>query len=233
MSARLSVPSYVLPGTYLENLRFIDGTGAVGNVELLFFMYDDDTRSLMRAEIAGIASYATRFGFTVHMPDTVAPEHEEILEATASFASAFVIHPPREDAGIPGFVRLLDEWRGRYGADAFLLENTVLGRFEPAEAALASSTFGPPRLCADVGHLRAEGVDPAPWIATRADRIAELHVHGYDGAKDHTIFSEGERWIADLEPFARSFEGVIEVELFSWPEVQPALEILGRAWGVR
>jgi hypothetical protein len=231
MSARLSVPSYVLPGTYVENLRFLDERTAQRDVELLFFIYDDDARALLKAERRDIESYSPRFGFTVHMPDAVEASHEEILEATAGYASSFVIHPPRVDDRLSDFVYLMDEWRGRYGPDRFFLENTVLTRFDTANRALADSEYGPPRLCADIGHLRVEGVEPSAWVAERAGRISELHVHGYDGERDHIPFAAGERWLSDLSPFARSFSGVIEMELFAWAELDAAAAILRDAWG--
>ena len=233
MSARVSVPSYVTPGTYLENLRFIDERTDVRNVELLFFIYDDDTKALLRSESARIAEYSDCFGFTVHMPDEIAASHEEILEATAGFASAFIIHPPRNDQGIPAFTRLFDKWRFCYGADRFLLENTRLDRFIPADAAFRHSRLGPPRLCADIGHLRMEGVDPVAWVAQRADRIAELHVHGFDGNRDHVAFGSDEPWVAGLGPFASAFGGIVELEMFSWPELEPAIATLRNAWGLR
>jgi len=232
MSARLSVPSYVVPGTYVENLRFLEERTTQRDVELLFFIYDDDTRALLAAERRDIESYSPRFGFTVHMPDSVEASHEELLEATAGYASTFVIHPPRADDDLPAFVELMDEWRGRYGPDRFLLENTRLARFDAADRALADSEYGPPRLCADIGHLRVEGVEPSAWVVERAGRVAEMHVHGYDGRSDHVPFAAGERWLADLEPFVRSFGGVVEMELFSWPQLAAASAILRDAWGI-
>jgi len=233
VSARVSVPSYVMPGTYLDNIRFIDERTDVRDVELLFFIYDDDTKALLRSESGRIAAYSDRFGFTVHMPDEIGASHEEILEATADYASSFVIHPPRNDPGIPGFIRLFDEWRLRYGADRFLLENTRLDRFVPADAAFLDSKLGLPRLCADIGHLRMEGADPVDWVARRADRIAELHVHGFDGNKDHSAFGGDEPWVAGLAPFASAFGGIVELEMFSWPELEPAIATLRKAWGLR
>ena len=50
----LSVPSYVIPGTYAENLRFLVEKPEVDGVELLFYMYDEEIRSLMMEEIADI-----------------------------------------------------------------------------------------------------------------------------------------------------------------------------------
>ncbi|OHD25131.1 MAG: hypothetical protein A2Y38_05215 [Spirochaetes bacterium GWB1_59_5] len=230
MSLRLSVPSYVLPGTYVENLRFLDEKTSQRDVELLFFIFDEEARALMRAELREIASYSPRFGFTVHMPDTVEAAHEEILEATAGFSTNFIIHPPRTESELPGFVALLDEWRGRYGENRFLLENTRLAAFHAAELALLESKYGPPRLCADIGHLRMEGVEPSAWVTARASRIAEMHVHGFDGARDHVPFQAGEAWLDAMAPFARGFSGIIEIELFSWADLASASAILKAHW---
>lgn len=230
MSLRLSVPSYVLPGTYVENLRFLDEQTTQRDVELLFFIFDDEARALMRTEIRDIASYSPRFGFTVHMPDTIAATHEEILEATAGFSSHFIIHPPRTEPELPGFVALLDKWRRRYGEDRFLLENTRLANFSAADTALLDSRCGSPRVCADIGHLRMEGVEPSAWVAARADRIAELHVHGFDGTKDHVPFQAGEAWLDAMAPFVRRFDGIIEMELFSWADLESASAILKAHW---
>jgi len=230
MSATISVPSYVIPGTYLENIRFIAEHTDIRNVELLFFMYDEDTRALMRAEMPQLKAAGSGLGFTVHMPDEIAASHEEILEATADCASSFVIHPPRHDQDIPAFLGLFDEWRLRYSASRFLLENTRLDRFMPADAAFRDSKLGLPGLCADIGHLRMEGADPVAWVTERADRIAELHVHGFDGIKDHVTFGADEPWLAALAPFASTFGGIVELEMFTWPELEPAIAALRKAW---
>lgn len=231
MSANLSVPSYVIPGTYLENVRFILEHTDIRNVELLFFMYDADTEALMRAEMPALRRLDSGLGFTVHMPDSIRDWHEEIIEATADLAGAYIIHPPRTVADLAGFVSLLDVWRSRYGPSRFLLENTRLDCFEPADRAMLDSPHGPPSLCADIGHLRMEGVDPAAWVTPRAGRIRELHVHGFDGHADHVPFAADEPWLAALAPFAAGFDGVVELELFSWAELEPAAGILRRQWG--
>lgn len=231
MSASLSVPSYVIPGTYLENVRFIREHTDIRNVELLFFMYDADTQVLMRAEMPALRRLAPGMGFTVHMPDSIEDWHEEIIEATIDIAGAYIIHPPRTGARLASFVTLLDGWRGRYGPSRFLLENTRLDCFDPADEAMLASPHGPLSLCADIGHLRMEGVDPAAWVAPRAGRIRELHVHGFDGTRDHVAFGGDEPWIAALAPFASTYSGIVELELFSWAELEPTVDILRRRWG--
>jgi hypothetical protein len=227
----LSVPSYVIPGSYAENLRFLADKDEVEGVELLFFMYDEDVRALMRAEISGIREFHSRFSYTVHMPDSIAMEHEEIIEATRDIAGAYIIHPPREDAGLTAFARLMDDWRGRYGTDAFILENTRLERFNAAEAVLGGSVFGLPPVCADIGHLRMEGHDPLAWLEAKAGRVAELHLHGFDGRSDHVPFGPDEPWLTDLLPYLHSFAGVVELELFAWDQLQSVIPILRSATG--
>jgi len=222
----LSVPSYVIPGTYAENLRFLADKTLVDGVELLFFMYDQEIRRLMMDEIQEIRQFRSRFSYTVHMPDSIAPEHEEIIEATRDLAGAYIIHPPQEDARLDGFAGLMDTWRGRYGKDAFILENTRLARFDAAEAALKGTAYGLPLVCADIGHLRMEGHDPMAWLEAKAGRVAELHLHGFDGRSDHVPFGAEEPWLVSLLPYLHSFAGVIELELFAWDQLQSVVPIL-------
>ncbi|MFH2116245.1 MAG: cobamide remodeling phosphodiesterase CbiR [Spirochaetota bacterium] len=222
----LSVPSYVIPGTYAENLRFLADKTEVDGVELLLFMYDEEVRALMMAEIAEIRQLHSRFSYTVHMPDSIAPEHEEIIEATRDITGAYVIHPPREDGVLESFVRLMDCWRGRYGKDAFILENTRVARFNAAEAVLNESAFGLPPVCVDIGHLRMEEYDPAAWLDAVAGRVAELHLHGFDGRSDHVPFGPEEPWLTGLLPYLHGFAGVVELELFAWDQLRSVFPIL-------
>jgi sugar phosphate isomerase/epimerase len=222
----LSVPSYVIPGTYAENLRFLADKAGVDGVELLFFMYDEEIRTLMLAEIDEIRQFSSRFAYTVHMPDSIFPQHEDIIEATRDIAGSYVIHPPREDAGLDAFVRLMDDWRGRYGRDAFILENTRVARFNAAEAVLEESRYGLPPVCVDIGHLRMEGFDPMAWLETKSGRVAELHLHGFDGKSDHVPFRADEPWLSDLLPYLHGFAGVLELELFAWDQLQAVIPIL-------
>lgn len=222
----LSVPSYVIPGTYAENLRFLSDKTEVDGVELLFFMYDEEVRALMMAEITEIRQFRSRFSYTVHMPDSIAPEHDEIIEATRDIAGAYIIHPPRKDDGLDAFARLLDDWRSRYGKGAFILENTRVARFDAAESVLVESRYGLPPVCVDIGHLRMEGYDPLAWLEAKAGRVAELHLHGFDGQSDHVPFGPTEPWLTSLLPYLRGFTGVVELELFAWDQLHSVIPIL-------
>lgn len=230
MNCTLSVPSYIIPGTYVENLDFLYNNTDCRSVELLFFIYDEDTKTLLQKESAKIKAYSQFFSFTVHMPDEVLPEHEEIILATKDYARHYIIHPPGNKETLPSFVKLFKHWQNSYGNDRLLLENTRLDNFETALKAIEASQPGPVFLCVDLGHLLMEGLDPVPWIGKRAKSIKELHVHGFDGQKDHVLFSAEDAWIEGLKPFLDKFGGLIEVELFSWPEQEIARSILTKAW---
>lgn len=224
----LSVPSYVIPGTYAENLRFLADKDEVRGVELLFYFWDAETRNLLARESAEIQSLEGRFRFTAHLPDQVGPEHREILEATASFVRSYVAHPPRETSALPAFAVLVDSWREDFG-DRFFLENVRLETFEPAREALPDMP-----LCVDAGHLLMEGRDPASYIAGLLEegrRVGELHLHGLAGGSDHRPFDGSAPWLADLAPFLGQFQGVAEVELFAWEEARVALDAIREVSG--
>lgn len=223
---RISVPSYVIPGSYLENLAWLKAHTALRRVELLFFIYDGDTKALLDAELAGLREYRGDFSYSAHLPDEILPEHESLLQAIDGIVDSYVVHPPRDEGALPAFCALMDAWRGRYGTERFLLENTRLSLFEAADEALAGSRYGRPPLCADLGHLVMEGADPSAWLKGRIERVAEFHIHGYDGSSDHVPFSGEEAWFKDLDGVFRSFAGTVEIELFSWPDIEPALKAL-------
>jgi hypothetical protein len=111
---------------------------------------------------------------------------------------------------------LVAAWRGKWG-DRFLLEYTEGPAFEAADAALP----GLP-LCADTGRLLLEGIDPSIWIAQRATRIREIHLHGAAEGRDHVAFRAGEAWLARLLPLLEGFPGRVELELFSVEKINAA-----------
>ena len=233
---RLAVPSWVIPGTYAENLRFLEPKKAITAVELLFFLYDSEVRSLLDAEWEAISAFKSRFAFSAHLPDRIKSEHEELVARLSPLVTHFVVHPwPAEEAG--DFSALLDSWIDRYdpeagstGAHRFLLENTQGGRFEAALPRL-------PRvgICLDTGHRLLGGEDPAEAAALWKNRIEEVHLHAVDKEAaaldgrlaDHRSLRGEETWLEALAPFLRSFNGTIDLEVFSWAEAETSLRALG------
>lgn len=201
-------------------------------VELLFFIYDEEARSLFRKEKSEIAAHGDRFAFTVHLPDRISIEHEELVESTADLVESWVAHPGPPEAA-DSLARILADWRSRYG-DRFFLENTSDGRLEALRERLPDAP-----LCMDTGHLLLEGRSPRDYAAANGKLVREVHLHGLgpegDGIEraktdgrlpDHRAFSPRAPWFAALKPFLDSFDGVVDAEAFSWEEADSIIRSL-------
>jgi hypothetical protein len=220
---RLSVPSWLQRGGWLENLRVAETLGWAEGVELLVFSFEGEDRGLFLSELPGLAEAGRRLSLSVHLPDPLLPAHGELVEATRGFVESYVVHPPRVEAGAPGleaWVGLLGAWRRRWGDD-FLLERTEAAPFAAADAALPDLP-----LCADTGRLLLEGESPAAWLSARAARVREIHLHGVEGGRDHRPFRGDEAWLVALRPLLEAYSGRIELELFSLDHVKAAAAAL-------
>jgi sugar phosphate isomerase/epimerase len=204
---KLCVPSYLFPGTWLENLEALVDREWIGGVELLFFAYDEEARVILARERRGIADLAGRFELSLHLPDPLVAGDEALVESTREFVKLYVLHPP--SSGVAAWAGLVEAWRRRYG-DVFHLEYTGAELFAAGEAALP----GLP-LCADTGRLLKDGLSPLAWIRERSDRLGEIHLHSLAGSRDHMSLRADEAWLGELCPFLRGFSGRVELELFS------------------
>jgi sugar phosphate isomerase/epimerase len=224
----LVVPSWVTPGTYAENLDFLRDKPGVNGVELLFFMYDDDTRALFDREFSRIQAYRDRFIFTAHLPDCIKPEHEELVVKLLPLVRHFIVHPVAP-ADTPAEAALLLRWFARFGKEKFLIENTRFGWLENLLSLLPADT---PR-CMDTGHLLEAGDSPAEHFARYRPRVREIHLHAIDRPAaatdgrlvDHRPLRPGEPWLTEMLPALKAFDGVINMEVFSWEEAQKSLEV--------
>jgi hypothetical protein len=207
----LSVPSYVIPGTYGENVEFLADRREIQAVELLFYYFDDESRDLFVREKSLIASYRERFTFAVHMPDSLLPQHERLIELTRDLAQRYILHSPPGD--LDGFRDMVEGWQERYGR-VFFVENLI---------AEMMSSFP---LCCDTGHLLRSGSSVEEFIKRYGPRIQEIHLHGVRDGADHQTFAAGEPWFQELVPFLRAFDGVVNIEVFSIGEVDAIVSAL-------
>jgi hypothetical protein len=242
-----TVPSWVIPGTYLENLRFLEDKPEITGVELLFFLYDRDIRAQLESEWQGILEYQNRFSFSAHMPDTLLPEHWELVERLSPLVTGFIVHPgPPEKAKAQG--EFLCSWTEQFRAmvsrpgapqdrippgrrkSPFLIENTLPGRFSELLPYL-NDDIG---ICMDTGHLLLEGQNPADFLRCWGGRVKEIHLHGIDREKaardgklpDHRSLRAGDPWLRELAPLLADFAGPINLEVFSWEEVKESIATL-------
>lgn len=250
-SLNVSVPSWVIPGTYGENLSFLEDKEDITNIELLFFIYDDSVREELDADLGSIKKYRKRFTYTVHLPDHLKPEQEDLVATLSPLVEHFVFHPVNPDHSIQvdELSSLIFAWQARYG-DRFCAENTKPGWLEALEAHLPTIP-----ICMDTGHLalvdnniidhEAENRDSVFDLATqrilsfwesRKSRIQELHLHSTDTAAaaqdqrlpDHRPLLGSESWLVPLTTvlMVQKRQPLINLELFSWQEVEKSLKVL-------
>jgi len=220
----LSVPSWVIPGTYAENLRFLNDKKEIQGVELLFFMYDDEIKKQFDSEWDEIRGFQKRFTFTAHLPELILSVHEALIARLTPLVRHFIVHPDTENPA--GQAALLKEWTERYGA-VFLMENIFKGKGVSGDFAL----------CMDTGHLLLEGQSPSDFFKTnqeRQNRIEEIHLHGLDKKQsaidwrltDHRRLKEDDPWLLELLPLLKGYQGIVNLEVFSWEEVCAGIEVL-------
>ncbi|MDR2798704.1 MAG: AP endonuclease [Treponema sp.] len=228
---RLAVPSWVIPGTYLENLTFLQRQSAINGVELLFFFYDGETQRLLHKEWGGIWELRSRFSFTVHLPEPLLPVHEELVEQLLPLTGHYIFHPgPPEDA--QALAGLIASWGNRFdrGKNLFLVENTLLRKFEAFLEYLPDEVG----ICMDTGHLLLEGKEPGAFYKRFNERIQEIHLHGLDHEKaridgrlpDHRPLHLEEPWFQEVVPLLAEFTGTVNLEVFSWEEVLESIGVL-------
>jgi hypothetical protein len=225
----LSVPSWVIPGTYAENLRFLKNKKEIQGVELLFFIYNDEVKAQLDSEWEEILSYNERFIFTAHLPELLLPDHGELVARLAPLVRHFITHPVPENPAAQA--QLLEEWTNQYNA-IFLTENTNPGLLE-AQLPFMDDNAG---LCMDTGHLLLEGQNPTAFFSANRERVREIHLHAVDKKQaamdgrlaDHRQLRPHEPWFLELLPLLKEYWGVINLEVFSWEEAEHSVEILRR-----
>jgi sugar phosphate isomerase/epimerase len=217
----VSAPSYVIPGTYGENVRYLASRDEIQAVELLFYYFDRESRDLFIQEKKLIRSYRGRFSFSVHMPEVLVPDDEELIELTRDLADRYIIHPPATD--IDEFRRLVESWRERYG-EVFLIENLIEGEFHEIAAALESFP-----LCCDTGHLLRSGAGVSDFLERYSERLLEIHLHGVQDGSDHRSFAMEESWFQEIVCFLKAYSGVVNLEVFSVQELDRIVAVLREA----
>lgn len=220
MKFKVSVPSFIFPGTYLENVERIARITGISGVELLFFENDSASRELFLSEKSRICSFTEDLTFTMHLPPVISANHSVLVEISCDFVSSYVVHPPL--SGPADFPALLCKWQERFG-NIFYLENTVDGSFSSILKELPDIP-----VCLDTGHLLLQGDSPVKFIDKYGPRIKKIHLNGINGGRGHSLFDPEERWFQEILPFLGNFNGILHLELFEEENILKLMNILGR-----
>ncbi|HON88733.1 MAG TPA: cobamide remodeling phosphodiesterase CbiR [Spirochaetia bacterium] len=223
MNYRISVPSYVIPGTWLENIRFLKNRSDIHAVELLLFLWNETIRSEFLSELEAIKQLKNRFIFTLHLPESDYAILTEIIELTHTFVSSYCVHPPPDSTESCTFAASLATLEQQFQRP-IVLENTTMSKLERLlDCYLDMKPSIHPGLCMDTAHLLKEGIAPIDFIAQYGQFIKTIHLNDFRGNKEHKPISFQSDWLIPCIPFFKQFSGIIEFELFSINEIDISL----------
>ncbi len=210
---KLCLPSWQLPGSWLQNCLALRQHSWVQGIELLFFTWDAEVKAEFSADLEGIKRLARPFSFSLHLPEVLTSQTEELLSLTDSFVQLYVYHPWEEgkgDGSLEEWARLVDSFRDDYGKERFAMEYTGEIPFKRAMERLPDSP-----ICADTGCLLRNLLHPAAWIRERAESVREIHLHSARAGKDHLALSSEDAWLPELAKSAADSDRRIVLETFS------------------
>ena len=214
----LSLPSFIVPGTYLQNVELISGFPEVQGIELLFFTFDKESRALFIEEREAIRKYRSRFKFSLHMPDRLGPDHEELITLSRDFVSWYILHPAVTLES--GFIHMIETWRKQYG-DVFVAENSMEGDFQGLLKAIPDLP-----VCCDTGHLLLQGKSPVESFLGFGKKLKRIHLHGVCRGRDHSVIEKGTEWFEEAVPFLKTFGGVLHIEIFEQKKTNAMMQLL-------
>ncbi len=248
----LGAPSYVLPleeDNLVSNVRFLKDR--VDMVQLLYFGRDhlDDVMSpRVIGELDKIRG-ESGISYTVHLPlDLDMPaSHRE--PARASIAVIERIVHDTTPLAVEGYVLHLDAInRGRHDGGSLedtnaLLRDSLSGIAralgDASELIYIENTASdllrfreiihdtPFQVCMDVGHLLHRGQDIRGFVEAFRTRIAQVHLHGVSGGRDHrslAVFDGG-----TLKDIMRSIQDLavpVIVEVYNYDDMESSLRTL-------
>jgi hypothetical protein len=213
---KLCLPSWQQPGSWLQNCLALKPYSWVQGIELLFFTWDAKVKAEFSADLEGVKRLTRRFSFSLHLPEIMTPETEELLALTRSFVQLYVFHPweeGKDNVSIEEWAKRMGSFRSAYGTDTFVMEYTGEIPFKRAIELLPDS-----QICADTGCLARNLYSPAAWIQERAPSIREIHLHSAKGGKDHLALGSGDIWLPELAKSAETSDWRIVLETFSLEE---------------
>lgn len=226
MKYLLSVPSYVIPGTWIQNVEYLANRNDIQGVELLLFLWNEEIEREFLKEVDALAQYADRFVFSVHLPEAPLPMLKKIIALTHSFTVSYCLHPPEHNAACIELVQGLIEIEQTYQR-SIILENTTLEALERMLACCNSVSPENERpLCMDTAHLLEEGIQPIQFIEQYNSQIKTIHLNDYCEYKSHEPLSPKSEWLLPCLPFFGSFTGTLEIELFDIHAIEASLQYL-------
>ena len=251
---RFAAPSWVIPGTLVENCAFL--AGRVDEAALLFF----DAKASLEYTEDDIPSRLALLplSYHVHLPADL-PWHAPARAAAVCRAllgktnhlkdpplngknlpshCRGVLHPPPHDPADAGkasrtLVAFARSFRAAGGDPSLLfLENVAANDLTDLAGVVAGEGFG---VCLDTGHMLAYGQEKLSGNAFLLERAGLLHLNAPGRSAQAgahlplTALDEAGRRCCEAAVRDASPEAVLVVELFKWEDIERSLPLI-RSW---
>lgn len=248
---RLATTSFIYPDDYLLNVRKLGPF--VDEIELLFFESAPADALPGGALIGQLArlSEESALSYNIHLPIDIDPGSEDkavrqhavrtigrFVEACAPLQPAsFTLHVPLEENRFDRASRRRWETAAKSSISE-LLSGGLDGKRLAIETLAYPFLYVEPlveefdlSVCIDFGHLALSGQDLGEVFGRNFDRTAIVHLHGFDGDRDHLSLECAnpglvENMVSWIKPFSRS----VSLEVFSYAALKSSLEILDKTW---
>ncbi|MGD9808964.1 MAG: cobamide remodeling phosphodiesterase CbiR [Deferribacterales bacterium] len=214
----VSCPSFIIPASRIENVRYLKGT--VDEVELLYMCSLSEYDFPDGEEVRALADTGMRFN--VHMPYdrdlTKRSEWEfmakfaDVLRPLCAHTHTFHIQPEDE------FFRGL-EW--------FRSETDMSVTLENGESDTASFALSDDDICLDAGHMLMHGQDISKLLSEYGERIKMFHLHGVNDGKDHqSVRYFPDDMLMQIMQFAKDKSLTVSLEVFNEADLKDSLTFL-------
>jgi adenosylcobinamide kinase/adenosylcobinamide-phosphate guanylyltransferase len=241
---RISAPSYVIPGGYIENINYL--MDKVSNIQLLLFdsadhdpLFKEDTLQTLRYQAQGAG-----INYSVHMPSmpelfkkpkpTLAKCIKIIEKLNELPVETFTFHfdlpagqiwsslNESEQKSIHQvYIQLFQAITKEYPTINMSLENTVtpLSALDPVILDLKMY------YCIDVGHLLMQGLS-LKEVVSRLKYATAVHVHDIDIINDEKKDHQPVKFNPTLFTLLESFKKILTIENYHKLHFEKSLRIL-------
>lgn len=242
---RLGTTSFVLPASLIRNVEYL--APLVDDIELILWELDGESNFPDDATIGAMydAARAHNVTFTVHLPQDLRIEPggsspsldiaRRVIQLTAPLdPRAYVFHLDGEGTGTltwanqarQAAAHLIDEVES---PSLLALEN--LEGYDPVYLTPIIEEYGL-SATVDVGHLWKTYKDPRRLLRRWLPRARAVHLHGFDGDRDHlSLRSTARRHLDQVMRALRGYRGVVTLEVFNVDDFKSSRDALLESWG--
>ncbi len=218
----ISTPSYIIPGTYAENLEFLNKYEEVKNIELLFYFFDKETQRLLEKEKDIIINYSKRFSYTIHLPEILSNEIFILFEKLDKYISHYIVHCNKENFD---FI-ISNKNKLKNVEQKFLYENhnkTNLLELISKYDFLKNKNY-----CLDIGHilLHQNSEIALKNLKELNQNIKEIHIHGVLNNKDHKSIINNKKEYSKILKSNLLKGKIINIEVFNKKDFEQSLNLI-------